>query len=174
MAYLPREERRAAIVDATLGVLQDAGFAAVSARSVAQRLGGSPGLIHQHFPSVPELVATAWRQYVAKNLAEFSAALGAEGIDPRAEFFANHLDPAQGSELGIWADAWGHALRNPEFGTVFHETIAELSDELRRAMPGATASAAEREVLLAVALAGMQRIAPDSYGPDRVAEVLSL
>lgn len=133
MAYLPREERRAAITDATLQILRRDGFAAVSARSVAEEVGGSPGLIHQHFSSVTELVISAWQQYVAENVAEFESAT-LEGADPLREFYGNHLEPAQDAELGLWADAWAHAMRAPEFAETFAESVEVLVEVLARKM----------------------------------------
>lgn len=172
MAYLPREERRSAIIAAALRVIRAEGFGAVSARSVAQAVGGSPGLIHQHFPSVAELTAAAWRAYVAENLAEFDAAVQGSEVDPVAEFFANHLDPAQGEELGIWADAWAHALRHPAFAAVFADSVRELTDALRGSGAEVSDIEADRAVLLAIALAGMQRVAPERYTVARAASIL--
>ncbi|WP_125099045.1 TetR/AcrR family transcriptional regulator [Leucobacter chromiireducens] len=172
MAYLPREERRAAMIDAALAVIRADGFAAVSARSVAQAVGGSPGLVHQHFASVTELTGLAWRHYVAGNLAEFSAAVGGAGAAAVPEFFANHLDEDRAAELGLWADALAHALRVPEFGEVFAGTLAELVDALRGADPDLTEPEADRVVLLGIALAGMRRVAPERYGVARVVEIV--
>ncbi|WP_042543746.1 TetR/AcrR family transcriptional regulator [Leucobacter komagatae] len=172
MAYLPRPERRASIVEATVRVMRAEGLEGVSARSVAAEVGGSPGLIHQHFPSVPDLVATAWREYVAESLVGFESAVRGEGSDPLREFFGNHLDPEQDAEVALWVSAWAHALRSPEFGAVFADTLAELTRALRAASPDLSEAAAERTVLLGVALAGMQRIAPDRYGQDRLAEIV--
>lgn len=172
MAYLPREERRAAIVAAALRVMQRDGFGAVTARSVALDLGGSPGLIHQHFPSVQGLISATWRSYVSENLAEFHAALTGGGGDPIAEFFANHVDPARGSELGLWADAWGHAQRESEFAAVFSESVDELASTLHEAAPSLSRAEADRAVLLAVALAGMNRVAPERYPQERIVEIL--
>ncbi|WP_025134313.1 TetR family transcriptional regulator [Leucobacter sp. PH1c] len=172
MAYLPRDERRAALIDAALRVIRSGGFAAVSARSVAQEIGGSPGLIHQHFASVGELTGLAWRQYVDENLAEFAEAVGAGGADPRAEFFANHRDGDRDAELGLWADAWAHAMRAPQFAEVFAESLDALAGALRGAAPELSAVDAERVVLLGVALAGMRRVAPDRYGVERAAEII--
>lgn len=171
MAYLPRAERRAAIIAAALRVIRADGFAAVSARSVAEAVGGSPGLIHQHFPSVVELTAEAWRAYVAENLAEFEGVVGGGG-DPVDEFFANHLDPDRGDELGIWADAWAHAMRTPAFGVVFTESVRELTAVLRGSGVEMSDVEADRAVLLAIALGGMQRVAPGAYPVARVAGIL--
>lgn len=172
MAYLPREERRAAILEATIRVLRSDGFAGVSARSVAAAVGGSPGLIHQHFSSVTSLITSAWQQYVAESLNEFEAAIRDGEHDPMREFFGNHVDSGQRDEIGIWVSAWAHALRSPEFGVVFTETLTDLTNALRAASPGLTEAAAERTVLLGFALAGMQQIAPERYGPERVLAII--
>ncbi|GAA1608251.1 TetR family transcriptional regulator [Leucobacter chromiireducens] len=174
MAYLPREARREAMIGAALEVIRADGFAAVSARSVAQAVGGSPGLVHQHFTSVTELTGLAWRHYVAENLAEFTAAVAEPGGGAVAEFFANHLDETRAAELWLWADAWAHALRVPEFAGVFAGTVAELTDALRGADPGLTEAEADRAVLLGIGLAGMRRVAPDRYGTERVAAIVGV
>nr|WP_198526210.1 TetR family transcriptional regulator [Cellulosimicrobium sp. MM] len=51
MAYLPRAERRDSIVAAAAAVVRRDGLGAVTARVVADELGGSPGQIHHHFAS---------------------------------------------------------------------------------------------------------------------------
>ncbi|MBP6684249.1 MAG: TetR family transcriptional regulator [Leucobacter sp.] len=173
MAYLPRDERRAAIVEATIRVMRSAGFEGVSARSVAAEVGGSPGLIHQHFSSVSSLTASAWRAYVAESLEGFAGAVHGGERDPVEEFFGNHLDPAQGAELSLWVSAWAHALRSPDFGSVFAESLAALTQALRAADPELSEGAAERTVLLGVALAGMQQIAPERYDAGRLAEIVN-
>ena len=171
MAYLPREERRAAIIDAALSVLASGGFAALSARAVATELGGSPGLIHQHFASMDELAEAAWDSYVERNLAEFERDAGASAESALAEFFANHLGGAEGQALDLWADAWGHAQRTPAFAPVFERSLDGLVAALGARLGGDEA-VAERAVLLALALAGMRRVSPNRYDRDTVGEMI--
>lgn len=173
MAYLPREARRAAIIEATIRVMLADGFEGVSARSVAAAVEGSPGLIHQHFESVPELIASAWQRFVADSLAEFDEAVFADGEDPIREFFGNHVDPNRAAEVSLWVSAWAYALRSPEFGPVYAETLGQLTAALRGASPDITELAAERTVLLGVALAGMQRIAPEQYGAAHLEDIIA-
>ncbi|GAA1582601.1 TetR/AcrR family transcriptional regulator [Leucobacter aridicollis] len=173
MAYLPREERRAAIIEATVRVMLADGLEGVSARSVATAVEGSPGLIHQHFASVPELIASAWQKFVADSLVEYDQAVVADGEDPIREFFGNHVDPERAAEVGLWVSAWAYALRSPEFGPVYAETLGQLTAALRRAAPAVSELAAERTVLLGVALAGMQRIAPEQYGAAHLEDLIA-
>jgi len=51
------EQRRAAIVDATVGVMLRRGIAAATVRDVAAEMGTSSGLIHHYFGSMEELLA---------------------------------------------------------------------------------------------------------------------
>ncbi|WP_435299727.1 TetR/AcrR family transcriptional regulator [Timonella sp. A28] len=174
MAYLARAERRAAIINAALTIMRNSGFTAVTARSVAEECGGSPGLIHQHFSSVDELVAEAWNTYVAENIQEFTTATEKTDTHPLNEFYANHLDANAQQELGLWADAWAHALRTPKFAHVFANTIDELTTALREADPTMSAAEADRTIFIAMGLAGMHKIAPDTYPHARVAAVAHL
>lgn len=165
MAYLPREQRRAAIIDAALNIIRREGFAAVTARSIAQEVGGSPGLIHQHFPSMDELIAATWQHYVDTNIAEFSENLAA-GADATAEFFANHADPERREELSLWVDAWTEALRRPAFAQTFTLSLTRLTETLVEHDADISETEAKHEVLLALALAAMQRLDPANYPAD--------
>ncbi|MCT1478968.1 TetR/AcrR family transcriptional regulator [Microbacterium sp. p3-SID336] len=173
MAYLPREQRRAAIVDAAASVALRSGLASVTARTVADALGGSPGLIHQHFRSMTELQIEAWQASVAAQLDDFAASTR-EGADALTDFFGHHLDPAGVAALGLWADAWAHALRTPAFADAFAETVESAIRALQAADPRISAVEARRALLLALALAGMSRIAPDRYPPSTVAALAGI
>lgn len=173
MAYLPREQRREAIIAASVRVARRSGLSAVTARTVAAELAGSPGLIHQHFASMTDLQAASWESYVAGQKADFAAAV-AQGADPLHDFFANHVNAEHAPELGLWADAWAHALRTPAFATVFAQSLDDVVQVLLEAAPDMVPDEAHRSMLLAIALAGMQRLAPDSYTPETISRLLDL
>lgn len=61
----PPEERRSEIVAAAADIALEEGLEKVVLRTVASRLGVRPGLISHYFPSVDELVATAFRRAVS-------------------------------------------------------------------------------------------------------------
>lgn len=173
MVYLPREQRRAAIIDAALRVARRSGLSAVTARTVAAELGGSPGLIHQRFASMAELQAAAWESYVEGQAAAFAAAVG-QGAEPLHDFFANHLNAEHASELGLWADAWAHAMRTPAFAGTFMQSLDSAVKALHDAAPDMSLDEARRSMLLAVALAGMRRLAPDLYPPQTISRILGM
>lgn len=73
MAYLPRVQRRAQIVEAALDLMVRDGLAGTTVRAVASAIGASPGQIHHHFESADALRAEAFRQF-GRHLSERAAA----------------------------------------------------------------------------------------------------
>ena len=59
MARMNPDDRREAIIAATLAVMQRQGIAATTVRDVAAELGASSGLIHHYMTSMDELIAEA-------------------------------------------------------------------------------------------------------------------
>ncbi|MBN8425645.1 TetR family transcriptional regulator [Microbacterium esteraromaticum] len=173
MAYLPREQRRAAIVDAALRVARRSGLAGITARTVGQEVGGSPGLIHQHFASMVELQAAAWRTYVAEQVDDFTTATRTPTANPVLEFFANHRASPSAPDLNLWADAWAHALRVPDFAPTYADSLDVVVTALQSSSPELGAIEAQRYMLLAVALAGMRRISPERYPPEVVDDIIA-
>jgi AcrR family transcriptional regulator len=86
MPNLPREQRRAEIVEATIRLMQTSGLPSATVRGVAEVLKSSPGQIHHHFSSVGALRAEAFRELTRRTLAESDAALAS--LDPLARVFA--------------------------------------------------------------------------------------
>lgn len=60
MSYLPKEQRRAEIVEAAVKVIESEGIAAATVRRVANSICMSPGQIHHHFQSADDLRAEAF------------------------------------------------------------------------------------------------------------------
>ena len=76
MAYRQTEKTKArqqevhqAIIDATLALLTDSGFAAVSIRAVAKQAGMATGSVYKHFASKAELCAKVFRLASEEELA---------------------------------------------------------------------------------------------------------
>ncbi len=100
------EIRRAAIELAT-----ERGFAAVTTREVAARLGVAHGLIHHYVPSRDALVAEAFDLAVRDEVAHYEEECRARP-DPvvRMRYL---LTPARVEHYLLWMDAWSEANRNP-------------------------------------------------------------
>lgn len=115
MARLPPDERRQAIIDATLGVARRKGLGATTVRDVANEMGTSSGLIHHYFASMDDVLATAFEQAAGGELAKARAAIAA-GRSPTAQLqaFIESYAPAQSDwTMQLWLDAWAEAARRP-------------------------------------------------------------
>lgn len=129
------DERRAAIVDATLAVMVRQGIAATTARDVASEMGTSSGLIHHYFASMDDLVAEAFDRVASDDLARTVGAVDSatDPVDRLAVFFAyyNKADDDWGMQL--WLDAWAEASRRPtlqqtsrRLNEAWQELVADL------------------------------------------------
>ncbi|MDF9877327.1 TetR/AcrR family transcriptional regulator [Cellulosimicrobium cellulans] len=171
MAYLPRAERRDSIVAAAAAVVRRDGLGAVTARVVADELGGSPGQIHHHFASTDELVAEAWRRYADVEIVRFEDA--ARGRTARAAlelFFEDLLGTAgDGQALARWAEAGAHAQLRPVVARAYVETLGLLTDVLAGALgdrgDARRREAAGRLLMVGVGLAGLTRVGGEQVVP---------
>ncbi|WP_228074466.1 TetR family transcriptional regulator [Cellulosimicrobium cellulans] len=174
MAYLPRAERRDTIVAAAAAVVRRDGLGAVTARVVADELGGSPGQIHHHFASTDELVAEAWRRYADVEIGAFEEA--ARGRSARAAlelFFEGLLGPGgDGQALARWAEAGAHAQLRPAVARAYVETLGLLTDVLADVLgdrgdrgDARRREAAGRLLMVGVGLAGLTRVGGERVVP---------
>lgn len=127
VARMTPDERRAAIVDATLRVMIRRGIAATTARDVAAEMGTSSGLIHHYFASMDDLLAEAFDKVASDDLARTRAAVDErfDPVDRLAVFFTtyNRVDDDWGMQL--WLDAWAEAARRP----TLQQTSRRLNEE---------------------------------------------
>src|SRR5690606_18392304 len=77
---------RARLVEAAAGLIGERGWAGVSTRTVAERAGVAPGLVHYHYSSVQALLGEAALQVVGEVAAAAADELGPgvgleEGVD---------------------------------------------------------------------------------------------
>ncbi|MFG3697302.1 TetR family transcriptional regulator [Micromonospora sp. NPDC047620] len=174
MAYLARAERRRSIVEAAAAVVERDGLSAVTARIVADELGGSQGQIHHHFASTDELAAEAWQHYAAQQIDEYERDVdGLDAYDALVLFFADLVSAdGDGHALARWAEAGAHAQQRPLVARSYVETLSRLTDVLASVLAGDSEAAhartaAWRILMLGVGLAGLTRITEDSPVPAR-------
>ena len=112
---LAPEERRQAIVDATLVVARRQGLATTTVRDVAAEMGTSSGLIHHYFDSMDDVLAAAFEQAAGGDLDRARQRI-ADAPDAAAQLDAfidsyapTHADRA----MQLWLDAWAEAARRP-------------------------------------------------------------
>jgi AcrR family transcriptional regulator len=120
MARLSPDERRQAIIDATLVVARFKGLGATTVRDVATEMGSSSGLIHHYFESMDDVLADAFEYAAGGDLDRAAAAIAAER-EPSAQLdvFIRSYAPAQSDwTMQLWLDAWAEAARRPALQAV--------------------------------------------------------
>lgn len=107
--------KRARLLDATEEIILREGYAAVSSRSVAARVGIQAPLVHYYFPTIDDLFVAVLRRRAERNVERMAAALASDtplrswwevAADPRGAALlmelmaaANHR-PALRAEVG--------------------------------------------------------------------------
>ena len=96
VARLSPDERRQAIIEATLAVAERQGLGATTVRDVATEMGTSSGLIHHYFASMDDVLAAAFEHAAGGDLAKARAAIEAQA-DPARQLdaFIESYAPAQ-------------------------------------------------------------------------------
>lgn len=109
------EERREAIVAASLAVARRKGLGATTVRDVAAEMGSSSGLIHHYFDSMDEVLAAAFDQAASHDLAQVENAMDSESsaVGKLRAFFANYSISDNEWAFQLWLDAWAEASRRP-------------------------------------------------------------
>jgi AcrR family transcriptional regulator len=117
-------QRRAEILDASVGVVLERGFAGTRIADVAAALGISSGLVHYHFDSKDELLAETLRHAADADIDRLEKAV-AELDDPvrRLDRVLSEYLPETKRDQSwvIWVDAWGHAIRSDRLRTILKE-----------------------------------------------------
>lgn len=70
-------ETRSAILDATIGIMREEGYAAVSSRRIAARAGLKSKLVHYYFRSMDELFLAVYKRIEDDHFAQLAKALAA-------------------------------------------------------------------------------------------------
>ncbi len=125
-------QRRGEILDATVKVVLERGFAGTRVVDVANELGISTGLVHYHFAGKDELLAEALRHAADADIDRLEKAV-AQLQDPvlRLDRVLREYLPDRRADQSwlMWVDAWGQAIRN--------ERLRHILVELDRAWVGA-------------------------------------
>jgi len=124
------EERRRALIEATLACLAREGHAGLSIRKISQEAGISVGLINHHYASKDELVGHAYETLSLGLLANIRDKVEAAGADPRARlsayFRASLSAPVlERSTLRTWVVFWGMSDHSTIMTEVHDRTYAE-------------------------------------------------
>ena len=129
----PREARREQLIEATIKVLAQKGYARATLSDVAKQAGLSHGLVNFHFQS-KELLLEETLSYLSDEYREsWAQALAAAPQDPasqldallRADFSPQIFTPER---LAAWVAFWGEAQSRP----LYQEKCGAKDDDLAR------------------------------------------
>lgn len=115
---------RRLLLDATVAIMLEEGYAGATSRRVAARAGVKPALVHYYFPTMDDMYLAVFREGARTNLDRQQDALAGprplhalweDATEPRGarllmEFMAlaNHRKAIR-AELALWADQWRDA-----------------------------------------------------------------
>src|SRR5262245_46111148 len=116
-------EKRARLLDATEDLILREGYAAVSSRNVAARVGIQAPLVHYYFPTIDDLFVAVLRRRAERNVERMAAALASAA--PLRAWWEIAADPRGAALLMELIAAANHrpALR---------AEVAEVAREIRR------------------------------------------
>lgn len=120
MARLSPDDRRQAIVDATLAVARRQGLGATTVRDVAAEMGTSSGLIHHYFESMDDVLAAAFEQAAGSDLRTARERVDSHASAPErlAAFIESYASAQSDWTMQLWLDAWAEASRRPSLQRV--------------------------------------------------------
>ena len=165
-----REARRR-LLAAAVELIPQRGWSAVSTRTLADRAGVTPSVVHYHFPSIPALLNEAVLAAMRGTVEELAGLLAqartpAEAVDG----LCAALDRYRGEEALLFVEAYLAGARDP----ILREQIAEVLDTFGRSFGDWLAThevAAPQEVaaVLMAAIDGLVLRRGLGGGPDRTA-----
>ena len=115
MKRMTPDQRREAIVAATLVVAVRKGLASTTVRDVVAEMGTSSGLIHHYFDSMDEVLAAAFERVARQDLALSAGAMAeaASPVEALRVFFRTYTPADKDWAFQLWLDAWAEAARRP-------------------------------------------------------------
>jgi AcrR family transcriptional regulator len=180
------EDRRKALIDATLACLAREGTAGLSIRKISKEAGISIGLINHHYAGKDELIGAAYEVFSLGHLDATRERIAAAGLDPRARLgaYVRGLLSAPMLERGtlrVWVVFWSIIENSAPMMDVHDRTYAEYRALLAELIGEAGAKAKAPRIdtrLAAIALTAMLDglwlewcINPTTFSPDEAVEL---
>lgn len=127
------DQRREAMIAATLAVIAEKGIAAATTRAVSARAEVTPGLIRHYFDSKDALLSAAYQRHMSDlTRGTCGAGQGADAAARLAAFVRASLCPpvVSAEAVSLWAGFLMHVQKSPQMLEVHAETYAEFRDYL--------------------------------------------
>ncbi len=144
MKRMTPDQRREAIVAATLVVAVRKGLASTTVRDVAAEMGTSSGLIHHYFDSMDEVLAAAFERVAAHDLGLSARAMAeaASPVEALRVFFRTYTPADKDWAFQLWLDAWAEAARRPAVQETTRRLNLEWQGLLERTIVAGVAAGA--------------------------------
>jgi TetR/AcrR family transcriptional repressor of bet genes len=154
------QERRQALIDATIESLKRYGHEGLSVRRISAQAGVSIGLINHHFPKKDTLIAQAYRHFNSQLVGGVRAAALQAPATARARlraFFRATFSPPNLDRdvLTVWVVFWSLYRHSPEIQKVHGETYREHIDLVRSMLADLAAEAGKFRFSLRLAAIGL-------------------
>ncbi len=128
--------RRQQLIDATIRVLGQKGFAALTVADVAKTAGLSAGIVIFHFTSKDSLLAEALRSLAGDFRQNWQAAIAAAGPSPAERLEAMLMSDfgeaiCTPDRLAAWLAFWGETQGRPVYDEICSPMDSERMDTTR-------------------------------------------
>ncbi len=129
------ELRRGELIDATIEVIAQHGFAGTTVRDIAEKAGCSPASVIYYFPRKDDLLAVAFGESDRRFRTSIREEIAALGGAARLEHIVDRCFPQDRGDEAVWSveiDVWAFAVhvRHSQFRDIFEEASSEWLDML--------------------------------------------
>lgn len=140
------DQRRDALIRATLALIAEQGIAAATVRTIAARAEVTPGLIRHYYQSKEDLIAAAYHQHMtALTEAAAEAAIGPTARARLSAFVAATFGPAvlNTGAVALWSGFLNAALHDPVLRGIHEQTYLAYRYDLQRLIGAALLEAGQ-------------------------------
>ena len=151
------DQRRQALIAATLSLVSEGGARLATVRAIAERAGVTAGLIRHYFQTKENLITQSYRQLMTGMTDDSAAVLTYSPKDPHARlaaFVAASLRPpvVDGEAVVRWASFLQETRRSPAMLAIHRQTYLGFRDQLQSliaALPGSRSADDLRQLAIA-------------------------
>ena len=184
----PAEQRRDALIRATLSLIAEKGVRAATVREIAKRADVTQGLIRHYFTTKEDLVTAAYEQHMRELTEATFASLrtaGESAVDRLAAYVATGLRPpvVDPNAVSLWASFLNKVRHDERMRATHERTYRDFRDRLETLIRDAlveTGRIPDEQELRRLAIACNAVIdglwleggaLPDAFGTDELAQI---
>ena len=131
MGYLTKDKKRQAILEAALALAASIGFAGITARKLAEKMGAATGTIHHHFSSLEELKNEAIQYHFEITMADdLRATQGLTAYQALLQLLLPSNFINREFEGRIWMSAEDEMWRNPKLKQTYSKAMVIFIEQL--------------------------------------------